>query len=88
MGARDTLARAAARTGWNTDSMLDTVCAYVDNQGADDAFADFVEAAADAECGAPDDGPGLWPGPFDGPDGGDAADRLREESASDAEGGL
>lgn len=63
MGARDTLERAAARTGWNTDSMLDVICAYVDNQGCDDAVADFVEAAADEERGAANGTPGLFDDP-------------------------
>ena len=49
MGAMDILLRAAERTGWNTDSMLDVLCDYVDNQQADDALEDYVTRRADEE---------------------------------------
>jgi hypothetical protein len=49
MAARDILEEHAASTGWNVDSMLEIVCAYVDNQQSNDAFEDFVRRRAEEE---------------------------------------
>jgi hypothetical protein len=81
MDARDILARAAARTGWNLDTQLELICRYVDNQAAADAFADFVDEAADDECGSPDDTDDLFA--FH-----DRPERLSDETFSDADPGL
>lgn len=49
MTSQEILAKHWPQTGWDTDSMLDIICEYVDNQGANDAFADFVAEKAAEE---------------------------------------
>ena len=49
MNSQEILAKHWPQTGWDTDSMLAIICEYVDNQGAEDAFADFVAEKAAEE---------------------------------------
>jgi hypothetical protein len=44
------MARFAARAGWDSDSRLTLALRYIENQGANDAFRDFLaEQVADEE---------------------------------------
>jgi len=50
MAARAILDELAERTGWNTGTMLDLLCEYIDNQMSDEALEDFLTERADAEA--------------------------------------
>lgn len=44
--AKDILLDAAAETGWNTDSMLELACRWIDAESGEEGnggFADFIE---------------------------------------------
>ncbi len=43
------LHEAAEKQGWNTDSQLDLALEYIQNQGANDAFRDFLQYAIEDE---------------------------------------
>jgi hypothetical protein len=59
MAARDILDEEAAKVGWDLDAMLDVICHYVDNQGDNACFADFVACeAADERGDSEEDGDG------------------------------
>jgi hypothetical protein len=47
MDAQSILERFGKLTNWNFKEMLEVACEYIDNQQANDAFADFVSEAAD-----------------------------------------
>lgn len=51
MSARTILESISEETGvsWNEDSMIEILCDYIDKQGSDDAFEDFVQRRADEE---------------------------------------
>lgn len=53
MAAESIIEEIAERTGWNTESMLSLALDYIDNQCSDDAWADFLERAADEESDDP-----------------------------------
>jgi hypothetical protein len=42
MSASDTAYTAQAAHGWANDTLLDAVLEYLDNQGSDDALADYL----------------------------------------------
>lgn len=49
MDAQTILETAAETTGWNTQSMLDMICEYVDNQGDNGCFQDFINEQVSME---------------------------------------
>ena len=54
MDALDILETASGKTGWNTDSMLEIACQYIDNQGDNACFQDFVQGKVIEENGEND----------------------------------
>lgn len=53
MSALSILQRISDETGvaWDDESMLEILSDYIDNQGSDDVFEDFVRQRADQEQG-------------------------------------
>jgi hypothetical protein len=49
MDAESILETIAAEQGWNDETKLILVLGYIENQGSNDAFADFLQTAADEE---------------------------------------
>ena len=41
--ADDLLADAAERAGWSESRQIDVLLRYIENQGSNDAFADFLD---------------------------------------------
>ena len=58
MSTRATIERLSQRTGWDNDTVLDLLIAYIDNQDSPAALEDFLTQQADEEapvcgrCGA------------------------------------
>jgi len=53
MSAIAILRDASAITGWNDASMLALVCEYIDRQGDDPCFKDFIHQQEDLEANFP-----------------------------------
>jgi hypothetical protein len=49
MAAQQIMDEWAAQQGWNVDSQLALALEYIDRQGDDAAFADFLAQAAEQE---------------------------------------
>lgn len=61
---------ASARTGWLECSLLDILLQYIQNQGSNEAFADYIEQrVAEEEGMSTDDGASAGGRDDDGPDG-------------------
>ena len=55
--AQSVLEEFASRAGWNTHSMLEIACRYIDNQMTEAAFRDFVSEACGDENPSEEDPP-------------------------------
>lgn len=49
MSTMDILLDQSARTDWNSDTMLELLCEYIDNQQDEPAVQDFLRRKADEE---------------------------------------
>lgn len=50
--AQSILSEISERQGWTTDSERDLLLSYIENQGSQDAFRDFLEERAAEENGS------------------------------------
>ena len=55
MSAKSILEEYARKTGWNESSMLEILCAYVDDLGDDEDFEEYVSERAEEETAECDD---------------------------------
>lgn len=57
MSAREIIEDISRKAGvsWDAESMLEIACSYIDNQGSDESFEDYVQQRADEENGVADD---------------------------------
>ncbi|HXS23392.1 MAG TPA: hypothetical protein VN719_04120 [Gemmatimonadales bacterium] len=55
MSAQTILDSFDDRTGWDDESKIHLLCQYIENQGDNDCFRDFLEQQADAEDEMGDD---------------------------------